>query len=294
MKKGLAAAFAMLFIGLCLRVWYVRRQNASSPKDISSLISDLGDKDAPIRLRAAEALTGRGSAAVPELRKALKDTNDQVRIAAATALGRIGPEAKASIPSLIEALDDKHRYVRAEAAKALSRMGDAADAAVRPLFQVMVDEDIGVRHNAAEALARIGPVAFPSLIERLKHEDKQVRMEAAYGLGVTGGDATDDVCLALADALKDPDRDVRQLAAESLGKIGLIAKPAFSALIQTLQDEDQFVRLHAAYALSLIDPARSAAAVAILKDAKVDQITGTMVSDALHRISEATAPGSNP
>jgi HEAT repeat protein len=282
MKRSLIVAFATLFIVLCLLVWWLSRE-----KDTSSLLAALGNRDAPTRLQATEALIARGSSAVPGLINALKDPNVQARIAAATALGRIGPEAHGSIPGLIEALHDKHEYVRAESARALSRMGTMAATAVQPLFETTVDEDISVRHNAAEALARIGPVAYPALIERLKHEDKHVRVEAAYGLGVTGSDATDDVCLALADALKDPDRDVRQFAAQSLGKIGPAAKLAVPALIELLQDEDQFVRLHAANGLSLIDPAHSAVAIPILKELKVDQISGIMVSEALRRIGQA-------
>jgi HEAT repeat protein len=282
MKKSFFVVLAVLLIAVCLGFWYVRRE-----KDNGALIVHLGDRDATTRLQASEALIKRGSSAVPELTRALTDKQDQVRIGAATALGRIGPDASGSIPALTEALNDKHKYVRAEAAKALSRMGKMAGSAVQPLCQAMVDEDMGVRHNAAEALARIGPVAFPSLIEGMRHENKHVRIEAAYGLGLTGDDATEEICLVLADALKDPDRDVRQFAAQSLGKIGPAAKLLLPALIETLKDEDQLVRVHAANALSLIDPTHSAEAIPVLNSAKVDQITGIMVSEALHRISQA-------
>src|SRR5262245_66269264 len=96
MKRSLIGAFATLFIVLGLLVWWLSRE-----KDTRSLLAALGSRDAPTRLQATQALIARGSSAVPGLTDALKDPNYQVRIAAATALGRIGPQAQRPIPGLL-------------------------------------------------------------------------------------------------------------------------------------------------------------------------------------------------
>ena len=57
---------------------------------------------------------------------------------------------------------------------------------------------------------------------------------------------------ALIQALKDDDRDVRMEAAESLGEIGPEAKAAVPALIQALKDDNFNVRRGAAMALLTI------------------------------------------
>jgi HEAT repeat protein len=49
----------------------------------------------------------------------LKNPDWRIRVVAADALGRIGPEAKEAVPGLIEALMDKHEFVREAAAEAL-------------------------------------------------------------------------------------------------------------------------------------------------------------------------------
>jgi len=51
----------------------------------------------------------------------LKDKNLRVRLAAAEALGGIGPEAKAAIPALVELLKDDDWRLRWAATEALER-----------------------------------------------------------------------------------------------------------------------------------------------------------------------------
>jgi HEAT repeat protein len=75
---------------------------------------------------------------------------------AADALARIGP---ASIPALLRALGDKDPQVRVRAAQAFSRMGPEASPAVPLLTKALSDPDRGVRRGAAHALGQIGPAA---------------------------------------------------------------------------------------------------------------------------------------
>jgi len=58
--------------------------------------------------------------ASPALIEALQDTDWGVRVAAATALGEIGPAAKAARPALEKALLDADKRVRESAREALN------------------------------------------------------------------------------------------------------------------------------------------------------------------------------
>ena len=79
-----------------------------------------------------------------------------VRIYAASTLGRIGPAAKIAVPVLIEALKDKRAGVRSRAATALGQIGPAANAAVPALRSLSEsDPEASVRSSANWALKKI-------------------------------------------------------------------------------------------------------------------------------------------
>jgi HEAT repeat protein len=134
---------------------------------------------------AYDALTACKDKAIPELIKALKNQNKQVRIMAITALAEIAsPDAvlplsdllsnetawdvrasvifalskfgKQGVPTLITALKDKDWYIRYQTANALSEIGFDAKNAVLALNDAAVkDENLNVRHAAKTALVEI-------------------------------------------------------------------------------------------------------------------------------------------
>ena len=56
----------------------------------------------------------------------------------------------------------------------------------------------------------------------------------------------------LTDGLSDNHFAVRDNAARALAKLGALAEPAIPALVAQLEDEDRYVRFHAALALKQI------------------------------------------
>ena len=90
--------------------------------------------------------------AVELLIKALKDSDSDVREAAALALGKIGD--KRTVEPLIKALKDSNRWVCAFAALALGKIGDKR--AVGPLIKALKDSNKAVRNAAVWALGEIG------------------------------------------------------------------------------------------------------------------------------------------
>jgi HEAT repeat protein len=230
--------------------------------------------------------------------RALEDENPQVRMAAASALGEIGPEtgvvsaliralgdndtrageraaavlAQISgpilVPDFIESLRDLDGDVRANAAYALGVIGPEAKEAVPYLIEALEDEDDDVRKNVVVALEKIGPEpgVIPTLIRAMEDESAFVRVTATQALGRIGPEAVP----ALIEALQDEDSTTRKNAANALWyvyanhEIGPETREVVLALIQALQDEDRFVREMAAYALGGIGPEASEAVPALI------------------------------
>src|SRR5262245_61421376 len=84
----------------------------------------LQDPAPAARTNTIKTLADGGAAAVPLLTDLLAARRPaDVRLAAAEALGLIGPEAKAAVPALAAALGDSDRFVRVAAADALGKIG---------------------------------------------------------------------------------------------------------------------------------------------------------------------------
>lgn len=93
---------------------------------------------------------------VSEALQALKDNDWQVRTAAAMALEEIGPRAAVAVPDLIQTLDkDKREDVRRAAAEALGSIKPTTIEAISALTRATEDQNAYVRWAAAKALSAI-------------------------------------------------------------------------------------------------------------------------------------------
>jgi HEAT repeat protein len=185
------------------------------------------DSDPRVRSAAAAALPGLASNddAHRQFREtllaALADREAPVRVAAANALFRVrmGPgDATLVLPPLTTALKDSDARVRGPVAELLGRLGSRAV----PVLRGALKDRVGrVRSHAAFALSRIGPdasPAVPALIEALKDEVVEVRTHAALALGAAG-QMTPAVLAALKKALQDDAQPVRNAATQALKKL---------------------------------------------------------------------------
>ncbi|MDX1948126.1 MAG: HEAT repeat domain-containing protein [Pirellulaceae bacterium] len=84
--------------------------------------------------------------------------------AAADALARIGAPA---VPRLAQLLGHADAEVRLQAATVLGRMGPDAQGAAIALTQLLADPDIRIRKAATRALGRIGPAAGDEAVAAL-------------------------------------------------------------------------------------------------------------------------------
>ena len=191
---------------------------------------------------------------VDTLIEALDSDNERDRLNAAYRLGRVGD---AAVPALKQTLYSKSDTIREYAGYALSLTGAPA---VPTLIDAMQATDDSVRASAAFALADMGNAAqeaIPALTHAARDPHEWVRRHATEGLGLIGQLASDEMDLSetvqvLATGLNDDHYPVRDNAARALAKLGTLAEPAIPTLITQLEDEDRYVRFHAALALKQI------------------------------------------
>ncbi len=213
----------------------------------------LKDPNVSVRIKAAETLLKidqpESAPLVAVLVEAAKHEDDNTRALAFHTLAAMGGKAKAALPAIKKGLKDKVFGVRLQAVLAAGAVGPAAKTVVPELVNIMQDDDTGLLEaQVTLALSKIGPAAIPYLRKALADGNTQVRRGSAFALGLMGGKASGAVP-DLTKALADAEPVVRALAAEALGKIGQEASSAAADLRKTLDDQDAEVRVNAALAL---------------------------------------------
>ena len=165
-------------------------------------------------------------AAVPALARRLGHSDERVRRAATSALGRIG--STGTMEPLRKALQDTSALVRMQAATSLE--GIRARNLVPALSRLVEEEThVDVQREMLHALGRIGtPEAIETLIRAsqpakglFKKKALGMRVEAIEGLRLAGGPAA---VAALQDLDKDKEETVRKAANQAL-KTALAVPP---------------------------------------------------------------------
>ncbi len=207
--------------------------------------------------------------------KSLRDSNAQVRAAAATALGKV--HACASIPRLIAALDDKEPEVVLAAAKSLISLHNERGYEV--YYEVLTGERRGGKNAVAQELGvlrnpkklaemgfeeGIGFVPFGSMgLEAFRVLKGGTGMEVrAAAATMLAHDPDRGAATALADATGDPSWHVRVAAIDAIAERG--DPRLLSAVLSSLDDEKEAVRYAAAAAvlrLSTVKPHTQSAPV---------------------------------
>jgi HEAT repeat protein len=258
-EYGLAAAFAFPKLFKAALKDEDREVRDSASYAIDSIFRDIDEMSWEDKDAISDSIQVK--AAIPDLRQGLKDEDKQVQSTAIKVLGRIGSLSIAVIsnliPQLTKILQDKEedQNFRLCAAEALGRIGLAEEFVVRDLIKVFEnqDNDREVRFVAAWALGKIYSDVkqvfddlqdvVSSLITGLTDTDKLIRLGTAWALGKIGFAAKDAVP-ALINVLVNRNEDfyVRCCATWALGRIGSSAKPALRILITVIGQEDGCLR----------------------------------------------------
>lgn len=199
---------------------------------VHALISAFVDSNKSVVKLAGYALQEIGVNAVPALIRALRSKNPAVREQAAYTIGAIGEAACKAAPTLVHALADKNARVRETAAFALGEMHEKAREAIPALIRLTKDRSSRVRGEAVFALGGIGPPAAeatPEVMKALKRRGWRERGQAIQTLGKLG---KPEALPAVIDALADERSEVRESAAEVLGKTGAKALPLIIAAVR--------------------------------------------------------------
>ncbi len=200
------------------------------------------DADPDVRQRALQALSRLGDASVPVLLKALRsETEPEVRLSAAMALGWQGAVAREAVPDLAAFLDDPEPRVRGRAAGALAEIGpDARGASERLARLAKDDEDAEVRLAASLALAaQAEPPAAVALLRPFLEAgfagDKDAVARRVRRLGPAAGPLVPDILRVVGDprgSLHDSDRATWIGALGALGPAGAAVEAPLVAILE--------------------------------------------------------------
>lgn len=129
-----------------------------------------------------------------------------------------------------------------QACEALGPNGPYAKVAVPALIEAFKDKakdkDWILGREPAETLAAHGARAVPNLIQALKRPEREIREGAAETLGLIRPRAKEAIPAPLI-ATKDSDSWVRGVALGSLGVVGRSSPEAMKALVAAFHDEDE-------------------------------------------------------
>lgn len=270
--------FLRCYSAILLTVYLSKKGN---PEALPILIKALNHSDEYVRRIAVSALGDSDNPeVVPALIMMLNDSDYEVRGTAAMVLGNIGNPT--AIPALIESLNDANKYVRFMSADALSRMGNLEG--IPTLIEGLNDSEESFRLSAIGIVMLLNRIdnyiLIPVLIEALKNSDKNVRALAAQTLGNIGNSET---ISALIDVIKYSEHDARWYAKTALIDIG--NSEVVSALIELLNHSDWGVRGFAAQALGEIgNPEAVPALTEALTDA--DDYVLKFVAEALEKMGD--------
>jgi HEAT repeat protein len=222
-----AGARETLVAGLHDESWRVRRAAGDGltrvpgrEQVVERLISVLGERDETgARNAAAESLAGMGPEAVGPLVRLLGHVDPDQRKFAADILGQLGlPQAE---DALVQAmLEDTDLNVRVAAAEALGRVGGKV--AARALERILYDPEPLLQLSALESLATLRhPPPLPELVRLLGNPTLKRSAYRVLGL-IAQVAATELVCRGLGAE----SRSTREAALVALGTQAGLAEPS--------------------------------------------------------------------
>jgi len=191
-----------------------------------------GDESEAVRAAAVDALDHHGQESLERVVDELSDEDLQ------SAADWVAAKAFA------EVLDDEQPELRMAAATGLGRVGDPS--VTGALAKRLSDPDPRVRERSAKACGRIGDPRAVDPIESLIERDGKVavRQAAAEALGEIETEGALSVLLGAGD---DPSESVRRVIADSLGQFGSV-QPV-DTLVEYLEDESETVRRTAMFSM---------------------------------------------
>jgi HEAT repeat protein len=146
---------------------------------VQAIVSCLHDQNPAIRRAAASDLAELGRRALPAaaaVKSAMDDTDDWVRVFAATFMGDLDPADERFQTTVEELLRSKDEEIRAETLRILIRIGSKGAFAFQSVMEIAGHErsSIDMRERAISSLGAFGPVARPAVpfLRSLRHHEE--------------------------------------------------------------------------------------------------------------------------
>jgi HEAT repeat protein len=248
------------------------KTSSENAYSVEKLLRDLRQHDWSVNWKTADALAEIGENAFPQLLQALEDADGYVRNGAAIALGKIGNrDAIQPLVRALQWRDDRvyeddeDQEARISAATALGRLrSDAACQALMLELDRLQSADSTLASYIVDALGEMGdPKAVPIIVRSMDLGDFEHQKIASWALAKLGADGIE----ALLRMAANCDQAGRPYIIKALGANSV--KSATALLLQILEDlgGDKFVRCQAAEAIGRIggSPEIFAVLLAMLK-----------------------------
>ncbi len=268
------------------------RTGTDQPDVISGLVGALSDSSGGVTVKAANALSQIGAAAVPALVQKLADEGYRGLIV--EILGEMGAGAESAVPALVTLIGTQpaDKELQREIFITLASIGPAASAATPAMMKILQDPAAEDAHaGAVYVLARAGEqkavpamkqliasgkneravraaawalvmlqptnpenaaIAIPHLLVAAGSENELARREAISALTLLGPAAKAAQSTLLEHAASDPVAAVRSGSLHALGEIRAPAEQALPIAMASLEDPDATVRNAARYLLGRI------------------------------------------
>jgi HEAT repeat protein len=252
---------------------------AAARPSFEDLVANLKSPNAGTRREAASELgKSRRREAVSPLAALVRDPDGRVRLEVVRALGQLRDAT--AIPALLTSLTDGDAGIREEAIGALVELYAERDRGnpVSRFLEIFSDE---FDRSSVPPYVPVEPAVIRGLAKALQDEDEDIRVEAAFALGILNGT---EALPNLNASIKDPEPSVRGAAATAIGKIGTAEDG--KALIPLLADDSAAVRNRALQAIGVLKVPEAGPALRQMFEANRRRETGVKALAALSRIGD--------
>ena len=234
------------------------------PESLPIVLERLGDPDPLVRLEALRASRWLGAGAAAMVARSLDDPDRSLRWMAADSLEALGAEARSVVPELVASLRRPDDDAAFKSAFALASVGAGDPAVIPALIEALGAADSSLHGAAARILSGLGSEAVVAILPLLRRGGRDGWRHAQELIHSAKDAAPGEVAAALREALGDEDRDVRWVAAETLGDPAFRPHGAVELLVSACRDPDPFVRRGAVWTLDAIGEEAAPAAPVLL------------------------------
>lgn len=268
-------ALVALVTTLCLALAGPGR--AAGKLSFADLLANLKSPTAKTRQEAAAALgKSRRREAVAPLSALVRDPEPKVRMEVVLALREL--RDLSAVPALVTSLGDGDPKIREEVIGTFVELYSERERA-DPVNRFLVLFSDEYDRASVPPYTGVDPTVMKGLAGALRDEEKPIREETAYALGILDGRAAVPELKAV---LQDPDAGVRGAVATALGKIG--TEEDGKALIPLLSDESNEVRKRVLQALGVLRVKEAGPALRELYEQNRKNEFGMRVLSCLSRI----------